>query len=227
MRYPISGLFVLRGNENLRPERSDNFHISADWQQQRYLCSVALGYNLVRQRITTAPPSVEREMGSGLPFIDYVNLPQLHVFSAQCSAQGSWNLGRGTLGARLNYAYTREEAQQGNALTPYLPARPHATTARISYDYPRSTIHSWGIQLSGRWLSGISSEEYTASTAALHDVHYPAYVLLRLAATLSLHGNFHISLAADNLLNYRPRIYYYNAPTTDGIDLQIGATYRF
>lgn len=227
MRYPISGLFVLRGNENLRPERSDNFHISADWQQQRYLCSVALSYNLVRQRITTAPPGVEREMGSGLPFIDYVNLPQLHVFSAQCSAQGSWNLGNGTLGARLNYAYTREEAQQGNALTPYLPARPHATTVRLSYDYPRSTIHSWGIQLSGRWLSGITSEEYTASTAALHDVHYPAYVLLRLAATLSLHGNWHMSLAADNLLNYRPRIYYYNAPTTDGIDLQIGATYRF
>ena len=113
------------------------------------------------------------------------------------------------------------------SLTPYLPARPHAITARISYDLPWRIDNSWGIQLSGRWLSSIHSEEYTASTGAMHDVHYPAYALLRLATTLSLNHAWQLSLAADNLLNYRPRIYFYNAPTTDGIDVQVGATYRF
>ena len=61
----------------------------------------------------------------------------------------------------------------------------------------------------------------------MHDVHYPAYALLRLATTLSLNHAWQLSLAADNVLNYRPRIYFYNAPTTDGIDVQVGATYRF
>lgn len=227
MHYPINGLFVLRGNENLRPERSDNFHASVDWHRHHCLLTAAFGYNLVRQRITTAPPSQEREASSGLPYIDYINLPRLHAFSAQLSAQNSWTLRKGTVGLRLNYAFTHEEAQQGNSLTPYLPARPHAITARISYDLPWRIDNAWGIQLSGRWLSSIHSEEYTASTGAMHDVHYPAYALLRLATTLSLNRAWQLSLAADNLLNYRPRIYFYNAPTTDGIDVQVGATYRF
>lgn len=227
MHFPVTGLFVLRGNENLRAERSDNFHASVDWQQHRWLLSAAVAYNLVRQRITTAPPSMEREKQSGLPYINYINLPRLYAFSLQCSAQNSWHLGLGTLAARLNYAYTQEKVPQGNALTPYLPARPHALTVRFSYDCPINTHHEWGIQLSGRWLSGISSEEYTASTAAVHQVHYPSYALFRLGTTFSLNRVWQFSLAADNVFNYRPRIYYYNSPTTDGIDVQLGATYRF
>ena len=73
----------------------------------------------------------------------------------------------------------------------------------------------------------LSSKEYTASTAAIHQVHYPSYALFRLGTTFSLNRVWQFSLAADNVFNYRPRIYYYNSPTTDGIDVQLGATYRF
>ena len=31
-----------------------------------------------------------------------------------------------------------------------------------------------------------------------------------------------LTLAVDNLFNYRPRYYYLNAPVTDGINLQAG-----
>lgn len=234
MRYPIAGLFVLRGNENLRPERSDNFHASLDWQRRRTLISASVAYHRVQRRITTAPPSTERDPTLGLPFIDYINLPQLHNVSAQFSAQSAWTLWRGTFAARVNYGYTYERARGGDALTPYLPPRPHAATLRFSYDrrLRPSSAHSvsagtWGIQLSGRWLSSVSSEEYTASTGSVHTVLYPSYALLRLSATLSPWRAWTFSLAADNLLNYRPKIYYYNAPTTDGIDLQLGATFKF
>ena len=59
-------------------------------------------------------------------------------------------------------------------------------------------------------------------TGASRTLQYPAYALLRLAVTQQLGAAVRLNLTAENLLNYRPHIYYYNAPLTDGLNLSVG-----
>ena len=45
-----------------------------------------------------------------------------------------------------------------------------------------------------------------------------------MALTQQMGTAVRLNLTADNLLNYRPHIYYYNAPLTDGLNLSVGMT---
>ena len=80
------------------------------------------------------------------------------------------------------------------------------------------------MQLSGRFLSPLSGTEYNTVTGASRTLRYPAYVILRLTLTQQIGSAVRLQLTADNLLNYRPHIYYYNAPLTDGLNLSVGMT---
>ena len=78
--------------------------------------------------------------------------------------------------------------------------------------------------MSGRFLSELTGREYNSATGASRPLRYPAYALLRLTLTQKLGTAVRLNLTADNLLNYRPHIYYYNAPLTDGLSLAVGMT---
>ena len=159
-----------------------------------------------------------------MPFVDYVNVPRLTVWNVQLSVNHRRRLGSGTLSGTFQYAFTHEQAPTVGTLTPYMPARPHSATARLAYDRRFSPQYAVGVQLSGRFLSALSGREYNSATGASRTLHYPAYALLRLALTQQMGTAVRLNLTADNLLNYRPHIYYYNAPLTDGLNLSVGMT---
>lgn len=224
MLFPINDIFIIRGHEHLKAERSHNFHTSIEWTRRHTHLTAALGYNIVCHRITTSPPSSERDAASHLPFIDYINLPRLRVLSAEATAQHHWSLWRGKLKAQANYAYTHEQVGSVSTLTPYLPARPHSATARLDFDRQFSKRYGLNLLLSARWLSSLQGEEFNHITGASHRITYPSYALVRLATSHRIGRALRLNLAADNLLNYRPHIYYYNSPPTAGIDLSLGIT---
>ena len=183
-----------------------------------------MSYNAVHDRITTAEPTAERDAVSGLPFVDYVNVPRLTVWSAQLGVNHRRRVAGGTLSGMLQYAFTHEQTPAGSTLTPYMPSRPHSATARLAYDRRYSPDYAVGMQLSGRFLSSLSGTEYNTVTGASRTLRYPAYVILRLTLTQQIGSAVRLQLTADNLLNYRPHIYYYNAPLTDGLNLSVGMT---
>lgn len=224
MNFFLNDIFIIRGHEYLRPEVSHNWQLSADWAHGGTELSASASYNAVRDRITTAEPTAERDVVSGLPFVDYVNVPRLAVWSAQFSAGHRRRVGNGMLSGMLQYAFTHEQMPTGGTLTPYMPSRPHSATARLAYDQRFSPDYAVGMQLSGRFLSSLSGTEYNTVTGASRTLHYPAYALLRLALTQQMGTAVRLNLTADNLLNYRPQIYYYNAPLTDGLNLSVGMT---
>ena len=53
-------------------------------------------------------------------------------------------------------------------------------------------------------------------------VKYPAYTLWKLSAVHRFGTAFKVTTALDNLLNYRPKYYYFNSPMTDGINVMVG-----
>lgn len=224
MNFFINDIFIIRGHHDLRPEQSHNFRLSADYTGSASLLSIASSYSRVAHRITTAAPTEERDVESGLPFVDYMNVPRLTVLGLELSAARHWRLWEGKFTASCNYAFTHEEVQALGTLTPYLPARPHSATARLTFDRRCSQHYAWGVQLDARALSQLHGKEYNTSTGTSQPILYPAYVLLRLTSSQQIGRGVCFRLSADNLLNYRPHIYYYNAPPTDGIDLSMGLT---
>lgn len=220
MHFHLRDLFIIRGNENLRPEKSRGLHLSAEWAKNGWSLETSTDYQRIARRITTTRPSDERDPKSRLPYVDYVNVPRFEVFNVETTAQHRRRHRNHIVTARLAYAFTHEKARERETLTPYMPARPHSLTARL--DYRHASTNAFDGVLSGRFLSAIRGEEYNTLTHEARPFRYPAYFLLKLSLRQQFGRGVQLYATIDNLLDYRPRVYLYNSPPTTGITLTAG-----
>ena len=184
-------------------------------------------YNNVRNKIASGVPQYQ---GSDL-ILPYVNLSRYSVYGAELFACAKW----GIVGMTLGYAYINENVNENvngngngnvnNSVDQYLPPRPHSLTWQCTLDKKISSDYALSATLSGRFLSAVSAEEYADYydiTKGTVDVHYPAYSLWKLSLVQTFCQKVKLSLALDNIFNYKPRYYYMNAPVTDGTNFMVG-----
>ena len=222
--FDMSGIWIVEGSKNLRPESSHNLNLSAEYARGRYNMMVMGYYNQVRNKISTGVPYYASD-GSKQLRLPYNNLEHYSVYGAEASAHARWQ----SVSAKIAYAYTCEHLpKDGNGNTinnQYIPARPHSLTAEVTYDHAFSADYRLSVTLNGRWLSTVDNEEYrdyydiSKGTAT---VCYPAYSLWRLSVQQWLWQRLKLTVTLDNLLNYKPKYYYLNAPITDGTNLKVG-----
>lgn len=227
--FDMAGIWVVKGNPTLRPEISHNFNISADYTRGHYNFTATAYYNYVKDRITTGLPYYLPGDNRQL-YLDYINLDNFHSLGAELTAQAAWNCG---LSAKISYAYTCEHNvrdRKGNEVNnQYLPARPHSLTGRFDWHRAFSKKYNFDIGLSGRFLSAVSNREYKDYydlEQGMVEINYPAYTLWKLSVVQSFFGKLKLTLALDNIFNYRPKYYYLNAPLTDGINLMAGLSFH-
>lgn len=223
--FDMAGIWIVKGNPLLKPELSHNVNFSADYTRGQYNITATAYYNHVEDRITTGLPYYKPGDDNQL-YLDYINLDDYHSLGVELTAQAAWNCG---ISARISYAYTYEHDMRdrdGNeANSQYMPARPHSMTARINWHHAFSRKYTFDAGLNGRFLSEVSSreyEDYYNLAAGTVNVQYPAYTLWKLSVVQTFFGKLKLTLALDNLFNYKPRYYYLNAPLTDGISLMAG-----
>lgn len=220
--FDMSGIWIVKGNPNLRSESSHNLNLSADYTRRAYNFTLTAFYNKVNDRITTGlpyyMPGDDRQL-----YLDYVNLDGYSILGADVTVQGQWNCG---LSARIAYSYNHEftaRDRSGNrANNQYMPTRPHSLTARADWTRRFSSRYSLTVGINGRFLSAVSNQEYKDYydiAAGTTDVRYPAYTIWKLSCSQQFFGKVKLTLAVDNLFNYRPDYYYLNAPLTDGAAL--------
>lgn len=211
MSFDMASIFMIYGNENLKPERSHNFSLSAEYIKGRCSVTVTGYYNKVDNRITTA-------WNKALNSMQYVNMAPLKISGFDVNAQVKYPCG---FGASASYAYTHEHIKAGEPLTS--STRPHTATARIEYDRQWKS-YGFCITLIGRFLSGVTTDEYTSvsSYEETSRQRYPGYAMWKLSLAQRIAKGVNITLAADNLLNYRPSYYYNNSPSTTGTTLAAG-----
>lgn len=227
-QFDMAGIWIVNGNPSLKPESSHNVNISAEYTHGHYNVTVSGYYNNIRNRITTGVPYY-RPDGDTQLYLDYVNLDHYSVLGAEVALQGRWNNG---LSARITYAYTDEHTGRGKdgnfVASQYIPARKHSLTARGDWDKKFSDKYSLRVSINGRVLSGISNVEYRDYydlSAGTVSVKYPPYTLWKLSVSQLFIGRIRLTLALDNLFNYRPKYYYLNCPLTDGINFQAGISF--
>ena len=225
--FDMSGIWIVEGNEHLKSEVSHNFNLSAEYTKGHYNYTASIYYNKVKNKLSTAAPYFKTAEDK-LPYLPYSNLDDYSVCGGEVGAQAKWNNG---LGARITYAYTKEQLakdKDGNSINnQYIPAREHALNVRMYYDRQISSNYGLNIGLQGRVLSGVENVEYKdyydVSKGTI-SVEYPAYTLSKLSLVQRIGKAVKVNAALDNLFGYKPKYYYLNSPITDGVTFQIGVS---
>lgn len=223
--FDMSGIWIVEGNADLKSEVSHNFNLSAEYTKGRYNLTASAYYNKVRNKLSTSAPYF-KTAADKLPYLPYANLDDYNVCGGEIGVQAKWDNG---FGARLTYAYTKEQMardKDGNAINnQYIPAREHAFNARLDYDCQLTKQYGLNIGLQGRVLSGVENVEYKnyydVSQGTI-SVEYPAYTIWKLSLVQRIGKAVKVNAALDNLFGYKPKYYYLNSPITDGITFQIG-----
>ena len=225
--FDMAGIWIVRGNPDLKPETAHNINLSADYSIRQFNFTATTYFNHIKNKITTGLPYYLPDNASQL-YLNYENLADYNSCGVEITAQAAWRNG---ISAKLSYAFTYEQngryKEDKQANSQFMPARPHSLTARLGWDKSFSKHYSMSIDLNGRFLSTVSNREYRDYydlSKGTVTVRYPAYTIWRLSLSQKFFGKVRLTIALDNLLNYRPRYYYLNAPLTDGINLLLGAS---
>ena len=225
--FDMSGIWIVEGNEHLKSEVSHNFNLSAEYTKGHYNYTASIYYNKVKNKLSTAAPYFKTAEDK-LPYLPYSNLDDYSVCGGEVGAQAKWNNG---LGARITYAYTKEQLakdKDGNSINnQYIPAREHALNVRMDYDRQISSNYGLNIGLQGRVLSGVENVEYKdyydVSKGTI-SVEYPAYTLWKLSLVQRIGKAVKVNAALDNLFGYKPKYYYLNSAFTEGVTFRIGVS---
>ncbi len=211
MSFNMANIFMIYGNPNLKPEKSHNLSLSAEYMKKGWNVTVTSFYNFVDNQITTVWNKEKKGMV-------YTNMSPLQIGGIDATAAMKLDCG---IGARISYVYTHEKAERGK---PVLSGtRPHTMTAKVNYG------HDWknyglDVALTGRFLSKVQTDQFTTDGDFETTIKktYPGYTIWKLNLTQKIWKGIHLSTIIDNLFNYRPDNYYNNSPTTTGTTFSIG-----
>lgn len=217
--FDMVSIWIIEGNPYLKSETSHNFNLSAEYTRGAYNFTLAGYYNKVDNRITTGIPFYKPGNSKQL-YLNYVNLDKMDVYNVEATGLARWHNG---IGAKLSYVFSHEDSNK--SANQYMPARTHSFTARVDWDKQFSKNLGLNVALSGRALSSIDNEEYIDLydvTKGTTIITYPAYTLWKLQSSIRLWSWAQVNITLDNIFNYKPDYYYYNAPLTTGTNLMVG-----
>lgn len=221
MNFDMASIFMIYGNENLKPESSHNFQLSGEFNKGGYSAMVNGFYNFVDNRIT----SVWNQELNGML---YSNIQEMKIYGveANVSARYAWGLA-----ARLSYCYTHEHLKAGDLYQTYTSTtRPHTATARVEYG-KNWKKYGFNLALTARLLSAVDTYEYTAyvedetGTVPTVEAHYPGYSLWKLMLTQYIMDGVTLTATVDNLFDYVPSYYYNNSPYTTGRTFSVSVSF--
>lgn len=214
MSFDMAGIQMIYGNPDLKPERSHNFNLALERNGQirndiiggSYSVTASGYYNYYDSRITTTdfPGDAGREPGAVYCNEDGVKVCGLDLTARYRSLAG--------IGLSLSYNYLHTA---GNTVdSQFTQPRPHSATWRIDYEKQICSFYRIYAGISGRYLSRPKSRYETDG----------AYSLWKFTLRQSVWKGIDINLTIDNLLNYKPKVYYWNSAPTTCLTWSVGLT---
>ncbi len=214
MFYDMGNMgYLLRGNPDLKPEKSHNFNVALErtnrisnggFMDGRYNFTL-MGYcNIFDKRITTIDGGLYDGMESAL----YWNEDGVTVWGVDFSMGHVWDCG---LSLKINYSWLRESGDV--FFSEFNQPRPHSMTWRIGYGHRFARCYALDAALSGRSQGKPQSGR--------NDVDQ-GYTIWRLMLQHHLWRGITVNTAVDNIFNYKPKSYYYYSPLTTGTSFSVG-----
>ena len=189
--YDMGGLgwFMLYGNEDLKPETSHQFTVSAEYAKGSMDISANFHHTRYNDKITYAM------MNDGTSDRQYINAENAKTTGLEAIGQYKFDFGM-TFCASYAYINDYEEVDGRNTSS----VRPHSATFSIRYN---KKIRKTGISaaLNGHWGSSIKTYSYN-SDGTYQWITYDARTMCTLMLGVQLPRGINASIGADNLFNY-------------------------
>ncbi|WP_314313433.1 TonB-dependent receptor [Hoylesella marshii] len=211
------GMFQIRGNEYLNPEKNNYFAVGTEYSSRRFFMNVNLYGNFFRKKIE----GVWRVYDMQYNF-EYTNLSRQRMLGVE--ALMKWKI-LDDLTMNATYSFVNVSKQHGIQVN---TTSPHAATGSIDYRLDRRN-YRLGVVLSasfmGRKQFDVQDRLWVDEHAKSYDAYFrctlPAYVLCNLSLSQTFYNKAKLTLGVDNLFNYVPRtlgsgITMFNIPATTG-----------
>jgi outer membrane receptor for ferrienterochelin and colicins len=205
--------YMLRGNPDLKPEKSHNFNIAIERTNRirnsgfldgRYNFTI-MGYcNIFDKRITTIDGGTYEGMESAL----YWNEDGITVWGMDFSMGHIWDCG---FSLKVNYSWMKETGKV--YYSDFYQPRSHSMTWRVGYDHHFSRHYALDAALSGRYQGKPQSGRKDVDQG---------YTIWKLMLQHHVWHGLTVITAIDNLFNYKPKSYYYCSPLTTGTSFSVG-----
>ncbi|MDR0604428.1 MAG: TonB-dependent receptor [Bacteroidales bacterium] len=198
------GMFRLMGSNELKPEKSHNFSLSAEYTKGILNASIIGYYNNIKDQITTAWN--EREDTAF-----YLNHGLAQIAGMDVNVQLETKFGL-SIKTSYSYIYTYSLDENGENIS---NTRPHSATIRIGYRFKKG-IYILNPIIQGKVLSSLDMKGYSSSREQYYTIHYPAYTVWKVVINQQIYNAISLRLGIDNVFNYKAKRQTFNSSLTSG-----------
>ena len=178
--HPWGGGFQLMGNKNLRPETSDNFNVSIDFNFKKLNLTFITQYSKIKDKI-----NLRGNIGDTLRYVNFHG--NTDVLSSEVSAIYKLNRNFHFKGSYPYYDIGKRRSEN----------RPHTLTFKAEY-IPSAKYYIPSIIISGKYLSRTKIYDDDSSSF----VSYAPYSIWRLQLASKLPLGFTLTGGINNIFGY-------------------------
>ena len=178
--HPWGGGFQLMGNKNLRPETSDNFNVSIDFNFKKLNLTFITQYSKIKDKI-----NLRGNIGDTLRYVNFHG--NTDVLSSEVSAIYKLNRNFHFKGSYSYYDIGKRRSEN----------RPHTLTFKAEY-IPSAKYYIPSIIISGKYLSRTKIYDDDSSSF----VSYAPYSIWRLQLASKLPLGFTLTGGINNIFGY-------------------------
>ena len=211
------GMFMIRGNENMRPEKNNYFSLGAEYSNDRLFVSGTAYGNYFRDKIEGVWRIYDMQYN-----FEYTNLSQQRLLGLEVLAR--WSV-LDCLTLNGTYIFVDVSKNKGIQVN---TTSPHAATASMDYKYMKKNYRLNAV-FSASYMGGkkfdVQDRVFVKEENKSYDAYFrcdlPQYVLCNLSVSQTFWNKVKLTLGMDNLFNYVPKtlgsgITMFNVPATAG-----------
>ena len=211
------GMFMIRGNENMRPEKNNYFSLGAEYSNDRLFVSGTAYGNYFRDKIEGVWRIYDMQYN-----FEYTNLSQQRLLGLEVLAR--WSV-LDCLTLNGTYSFVDVSKNKGIQVN---TTSPHAATASMDYKYMKKNYRLNAV-FSASYMGGkkfdVQDRVFVKEENKSYDAYFrcdlPPYVLCNLSVSQTFWNKVKLTLGMDNLFNYVPKtlgsgITMFNVPATAG-----------
>ena len=226
------GMFMIKGNEYLRPEKNNYVSVGAEYSNDNFFLSGNVYGNFFRKKIEGVWRIYDMQYN-----FEYTNLSKQNLVGLEAIMR--WHfLDHFTLNGTYSYVnVSKLDGIQVNTTSP------HAATASLEYKFAKKN-YRLGATFSASYMGEKKfdvqdrvtpkadevKEEYASYAGNSQDAYFrcklPQYVLCNISVIQTFYNKVKVTMGVDNVFNYVPKtlgsgITMFNVPATAGAKFHV------
>lgn len=199
MSYDMGGMgmFMIYGNPDLKPETSNQYSLSAEFNQGGLNVSAAFAHNRFKNKIDYVSLADE-----AYGDMQYINSENAKTTSVESILRYRFGFGLVLTGS---YVYTNDYMEVDGRNTSLV--RPHSATFNAMYSHKFGKI-GFNCSLNGQWGSHFDTYSRTSNDDGSYSYEkraYEARTMCSLNAGVTFPKGIYLNVGVDNLLNYKDK----------------------